>query len=172
MGAAEVARFQTAAERLGALTWVTTQGALKESVLRLLRPGQAVSASEDVLAAVPGLQLSQRTATAEAEVAVSLAHFGIAHTGTAVVAERRQDDRISTLLCELHVVLLSADRVVADLPSSALLLRKLIDSGRHYVTYVSGPSRTSDIERVLTIGVHGPRRLAVLLVEDWPADAH
>jgi L-lactate dehydrogenase complex protein LldG len=64
------------------------------------------------------------------------------------------------------VVLLPASSLLVFLADAAPILSRWVDTGGHrYVTFASGPSRTSDIERVLTIGVHGPRGLMILALE-------
>jgi L-lactate dehydrogenase complex protein LldG len=56
--------------------------------------------------------------------------------------------------------------LLPDLPS---LLKRVDPKKLSYLALITGPSRTADIERVLTIGVHGPKRLVVLFVDDLPS---
>jgi len=70
-----------------------------------------------------------------------------------------QGRRLLTLLPDLHVCVVPAERIVADVPDAALALR-----ARGPVTLVSGPSATSDIELERVEGVHGPRRLELVVV--------
>lgn len=95
----------------------------------------------------------------------SIADWGIAETATLVQESSAEDVRIATMLSEIHVAALPASRIRPD--ASALkeeIARFMQDSS--YVAFISGASRTADIERVLTIGVHGPQELHVLIVED------
>jgi L-lactate dehydrogenase complex protein LldG len=63
----------------------------------------------------------------------------------------------------LHIALVSTAALLPDLPA----LFALLDPSKFsYLSFVTGPSRTADIERVLTIGVHGPGRLILVFVDD------
>jgi hypothetical protein len=98
---------------------------------------------------------------------ISRARLGIAATGTAVVAERRAEDRKCALLCTRHVLVMPSSRILATLDEAAERIRSYINLGLGYVTFITGPSRTSDIEKVLTLGAHGPAELVIILVDDW-----
>lgn len=98
---------------------------------------------------------------------ISRARLGIASTGTLLVAERLAEDRICALLCTKHILVLPASYLVATHAEAAEVVRSCIINGLGYVTLISGPSRTSDIEKVLTLGAHGPAELDVILVNGW-----
>jgi L-lactate dehydrogenase complex protein LldG len=104
-------------------------------------------------------------------VAITRGLAGIASLGSVLLAESRREDRLLALLSFRHVVVLPAAALVPNTAAIAPLMRRWL--GRHrFITAVTGPSRTSDIERVLTIGVHGPPELVIVLVDGWePADA-
>ncbi len=91
--------------------------------------------------------------------------FAIAETGSVAVGASR-DERAACLLAERLWLLVGATDVVATLDGALAHVERLITEGRPYVTLMTGPSRTADIERALTIGVHGPRELHVLVVGD------
>jgi L-lactate dehydrogenase complex protein LldG len=110
---------------------------------------------------VPGLSFAvSREAAAESRVGISEMEWGLADTGTVVQDATDPALRLVSTLPEIHVALLPADRI---LPSLADVLPKLDPGHAPYISFITGPSRTADIERVLTIGAHGPVRLVVVV---------
>jgi L-lactate dehydrogenase complex protein LldG len=112
---------------------------------------------------VPGLAFEvTRERAAQARVGVSEFDYAVANTGTLASAADAVAERLAGTLPEVHVALADPARLVPDLPA---LLAVLGPSRTRYLSLVTGPSRTADIERVLTIGVHGPRRLVIAFVD-------
>jgi L-lactate dehydrogenase complex protein LldG len=113
---------------------------------------------------VPGLSFEvTREHAAESRVGVSEFEWALAATGT--IAQDATDPRLRlvSMLTETHVAIVPT---AALLPDMECLLARVDPRRVRYLACVTGPSRTADIERVLTIGVHGPKKLVVVLVGD------
>ena len=106
-----------------------------------------------------------RSIAEQAEAGITGVNFAIADTGTLVLESTAEDIRLATTLPPKQFALLDPKKIVADGIKAVTPLRKFHRRDpRNYIAYVTGPSRTADIERVLTIGVHGPKELFILLV--------
>lgn len=137
--------------------------ALPEDARVVLPPGLPWDLRDRVGAAVDGAEGTGPLAAREldrCDAVVTAAAVGIAETGTIVLThEADQGRRAISLVPDLHVCVVRAGQVVADVPAAVAGL----DPGRPQ-TWISGPSATSDIELDRVEGVHGPRRLHVLIV--------
>ena len=112
---------------------------------------------------LPGLIFDvNREVSAAAKVGISQLDWAIANTGTLVQDAARVDQRLVSTLPLIHIALIRSDRIVADLPSA---LAKIRPEQTNYISFITGPSRTADIERVLTIGVHGPEKLIIVFYD-------
>ncbi len=99
------------------------------------------------------------------DAVVTASAVSIADTGTIVLDhDDNQGRRALTLVPDHHVVVVRADQVVSDVPEAVVRLADPIGRGRP-LTWISGPSATSDIELSRVEGVHGPRNLVVVLAE-------
>ncbi len=93
----------------------------------------------------------------------AIALFAVAETGSVAVSLPR-DERGRCLLAERLWLLVPGDDLAPTLDVALQRIAALVALGHPYVTLMTGPSRTADIERALTVGVHGPRELHVVLV--------
>ena len=92
--------------------------------------------------------------------------WGIAETGTLVLDSTSEDIRIATMLAETHIAILPASKIKPDSVSLEKELNTVLKTGVPvYYAFITGASRTADIERVLAIGVHGPKELHILIME-------
>jgi L-lactate dehydrogenase complex protein LldG len=100
--------------------------------------------------------------TIAAEV-VAVGEFAVAETGSVALNEPA-DDRARCFLAERLWLLVSERSLVRRLDDGVQRIGELIRGGATHPLLMSGPSRTADIERVLTIGVHGPRAVVIVVV--------
>lgn len=99
------------------------------------------------------------------DAVVTSAVVGIAVTGTIVLDHTEgQGRRALTLVPDVHVCVVAEDQIVGDVPEAVKKLISSVSDGRP-LTWISGPSATSDIELDRVEGVHGPRTLRIVLVE-------
>ena len=112
-----------------------------------------------------------RVAGQEPAAGVTFCNFAMADTGTVVLESTDENIRLATTLPEKHFVIVDPEKVLKDNLAAAAPMGE-IHSGSEprFVAYITGPSRTADIERVLTIGCHGPRELHVLIVPAVSSD--
>ncbi len=140
-------------------------------------PPEMVIAPHPDLRAIPWSDhklLKQRFGRAEATDLVSLQHgyAGVAETGTLMLPSAPERPTTLNLLAETEIVLLRTSRLVGAYEAAWDLLRAERQDAEtggfmpRNVMWVTGPSRSADIEQVLELGAHGPRRLHVLLLED------
>lgn len=106
-----------------------------------------------------------------AKAGITGVNFALADTGTLALESTDEAIRLATTLPEIQFALLDPQKILADSLAAVAPLRQLHQrDSRNYIAYITGPSRTADIERVLTIGVHGPKQLHILLVPKLSSD--
>jgi len=96
------------------------------------------------------------------EVGVTSAQAGIAETGTLVLDSSVERNRLVSLVPPIHIAILDASRIYPTL-ADVLALLQSGDEVSPVITFITGPSRTADIELTLAIGVHGPQELYVIV---------
>ena len=100
------------------------------------------------------------------DIGFTIASAAIAETGTFVLDSRSEELRLATMICEAHVCVVPVSCIRETSFEAEAHLRSLCADAPAYVAFITGASRTADIERVLAIGVHGPLELHILLLED------
>lgn len=111
-----------------------------------------------------GIETDARTAHGADLVGITGAFCAVAETGTVMLVSGSDTPAAVSLLPETHVALVSVDRVVAHMEDGFDLLRREHGAPPRAINFVSGPSRTADIEQTVTLGAHGPYRVAVILI--------
>jgi L-lactate dehydrogenase complex protein LldG len=145
-----VARFTTELNTLGAE--VITLDRLSEVA------GQSAFADEDVPAEfVKGINRTEQVW--DAEVGFTLADYAIADTGSLVLNAGPGRRRLASLAPPHHIAIVSRSKI---LPASEAAIAALTS---RTTVFITGPSRTADIEGVIVRGIHGPRRLWVLITD-------
>ncbi len=96
---------------------------------------------------------------------LTVARQAIAETGSVLLVERDLIDRAVSLMTETCIVACALDNLAATLDDAGETLAAVARERGSYATLVTGPSRTADIERQLTVGVQGPARLHVIFIE-------
>ena len=113
-----------------------------------------------------GLTVRARAAQRDDLTGITGAFCGIAETGTLMLLSGEHTHAVTSLLSETHIAVLPVARIVAGMEDAWSLLRTETENLPRAVNFVSGPSRTADIEQTITLGAHGPYRVHIILVKD------
>jgi L-lactate dehydrogenase complex protein LldG len=100
------------------------------------------------------------------DIGFTFAEYGIAETGTLMLDCPSEDLRLATMVSEFHVCVLSKSKIRKDSYAVEKMMLTRMGKTPDYLAFITGASRTADIERVLALGVHGPLELHILLLED------
>jgi L-lactate dehydrogenase complex protein LldG len=166
-----VARFRERALGLAStVDEVETAAAAPAAVARYLKAGSLplVAACWTEFAHLDwrtaGIAIEAREARGSDLVGISGAYCAIAETGTLVTLSGATTPASVSLLPETHIAIVSAARVVRGMEEAWQLMRGELDRLPRAVNFISGPSRTADIEQTVSLGAHGPYRVHVILV--------
>lgn len=110
-----------------------------------------------------GLEIQSRPAKNQDLVGVTGAFCAIAETGTLMMLSGPDTPATTSLLPETHVAVLDTRRIVASMEDAWELLRLEHKQPPRTVNFISGPSRTADIEQIVTLGAHGPYRVLLII---------
>ena len=128
--------------------------------LRQLLAGPGVAMHDyDSLANSP--PVAQRRLLLACDVGITSCDCAIAETGTLMVLARPSQERVTSLLPPMHIALVERKQIVPDLIDAFDLLKPTLPSN---TTFITGPSKTGDIELQLTTGVHGPGKWRVIVI--------
>lgn len=111
-----------------------------------------------------GVEVEARAARDTDLVGITGAFCAIAETGTLMTLSGTATPATLSLLPETHIAIVQASRIVRGMEEAWQLLRTELGSVPRAVNFISGPSRTADIEQTVTLGAHGPYRVHILLV--------
>lgn len=115
--------------------------------------------------AAQGLQAESRAARGDDLVGVTGVFCAIAETGTLMMLSGPDTPPATSLLPETHIAVVPRHRIVTGMEDAWALLRAERGAMPRAVNFISGPSRTADIEQTVTLGAHGPYRVHLILVD-------
>jgi L-lactate dehydrogenase complex protein LldG len=168
-----VARFCAKAEALSStLDGVGSLGEVPVAAARYLKAGklplEAVvwGALLDLDWTGAGMNVAARAAQGSDMVGITGAFCAIAETGTLMTLSGAERPPSVSLVPETHIAVLPAERIVRTMEDAWALLRRERPQNTmpRAVNFISGPSRTADIEQTLVVGAHGPYRVHILIV--------
>jgi len=113
-----------------------------------------------------GLEVAARVAVDADKTGISGCFCAIAETGTLLLLSGPQMPGSVSLLPETHVAIVPVGRIVATMEDAFALLRTEHCKLPRAVNFISGPSRTGDIQQTIVLGAHGPCRVHLILVEE------
>ena len=113
-----------------------------------------------------GLQIELRPAGGDDKVGITGCYCAIAETGTLMLLSGPDMHLTTSLLPDTHIALVPTSRILRSMEDAWDLLRREPGALPRQVAFVSGPSRTADIEMTLVLGIHGPYRVHVILVDE------
>lgn len=112
----------------------------------------------------PEIIMTEGAAIATDKISMTTCLCGVAETGTLVLLSSPQSPTTLNFLTEIHIVLLAKQNIVAHYEDAWDIIREQnLDS--RTVNFITGPSRTGDIEQTMQIGVHGPKEIYILLYD-------
>jgi L-lactate dehydrogenase complex protein LldG len=160
---------RTEMEIVHALTSIITE--LKRTELNLRRIALSDSAAVERLVRLIAVELEEVVTTPSSseifgfDIGITTAQAGIAETGTLVLDSACERHRLVSLVPPVHIAIVDASKIYLTLGETLAFLQNGKAEVSPIVTFVTGPSRTADIELTLAIGVHGPHDLYVIINE-------
>ncbi len=115
------------------------------------------------------LEANDKEVIAKAGIGITEVDYAIADTGTLVLLTDGKRPRGVSLLPPIHLAIVRKDKLVSNISELFIILKQILDDTQDItscMTFITGPSRTADIELNLTLGVHGPKELYVISISD------
>lgn len=178
---ARVALFTERATPLGTIVNRVPDSAALASLIKLAADAsttsevsisrQVADAAPDLIAILHELDIRSdvvqgRDQSLDKAVGISMAFRAIAETGSVLLDERHIQDRAPSLMTIHNLVIVRTSDLISSLDEAPELLRGIATGGPGgYATFVTGPSRSADIEMSLTVGVQGPFQIAMIFVD-------
>ncbi|MCE5286986.1 MAG: lactate utilization protein [Pelosinus sp.] len=173
--------FKTRAENVAAIVHrVKTTAEAKAIIIDIIKDAKAkkVVATQEIVppasnfkAALHDMgvelftdQSDIRTHADTSDIGIAGVEFGIAETGSVCEDGLAIEQRLITTLPSTSIVIMHSGNVARNITTAFEIIAQVFNQG--YISFITGPSRTSDIERVLTIGVHGPSKLIIIAVDE------
>ena len=146
----------------------------REQVSRIIAGRSAIASAAPVLldagiTSLPGVQsgftdpVALRDVAANSEVGISSADYALADPGALVLLSSSREDRLISLLPTIHIAVVPSRVVISGLDELFTVLPDPAEVSSSMV-FIAGPSKTGDIEMKLTLGVHGPREIYLVIV--------
>ncbi len=164
--AAKVFRVKTAVEAQSVIVDIVKSSEAKKVVAtnEVLSPSGLRETLKTLNVELYSEQSDIRTHADTSDVGIACVEFGIAETGSVCEDGLAIEQRLTTTLPPISIVVMNSNKVVPTIAAAFETISKVFDHG--YISFITGPSRTSDIERVLTIGVHGPSQLVIIAIDE------
>ena len=136
-------------------SFTSTNRPLPVKITRLLQDDYSYLSSEK--------ENDRKSSLATADIGIVDADYAIAETGTLAASFHQLNSTFPHFLPDIIIALVYKDQLVANLYE---LFEKIDIEAAKDMTLITGPSRTADIEKILILGAHGPRRLIVILIDE------
>jgi len=158
--------FRAAADEAGAMT-ILKEIAQAEGWKKLATHRSELTDKATKALGLPALLTDKgydKNEMEQCDVGITECDVLVAQTGSLIVTSRSSGGRALSVLPPHHVVIARREQLVRDLSAAfALIQQKYADNYPSMISLVTGPSRTGDIERILVLGAHGPKKLTVIL---------
>ena len=109
------------------------------------------------------------TELSSCDIAITSCECLIARTGSIVLSSAKQSGRTDSVYAPIHICIATVNQLVYDIKDGLQLMKEKYGSNLpSMISFATGPSRTADIEKILVVGVHGPKEVYLFLVDELP----